>query len=93
MSAIHNSMDLASAKMATHECVTSTLDYSNSLRYGLPNTKLNKLQMVQNVAARVLIQIKKSDRRSMTAVRNDLHWLPVKAGIEFNNASPSMESK
>ncbi len=83
LSAIRSSLVLASAKMATHAFVTSTLDYSNSLFYGLPNTKLSKLQMVHNAAARVLIQVKKSDRRSMTAVRNDLYWLPIKAKIEF----------
>ncbi len=69
--------------MATHAFVTLTLDYSNSLFYGLPNTKLNKLQIVQNATVRVLIQVTKSDRRSMTAVRKDLHWLPIKARIEF----------
>ncbi len=69
--------------MVTHAFVTSTLDYSNSLFYGLPNKKLSKLQMVKNAAARVLIQVKKSDRRSMTAVRKDLHCLLIKARIEF----------
>ncbi len=66
LSAIHNSLELASLKMATHAFVTSTLEHSNSLFYGLPKTKRSKLQMVQNAAARVLIQVKKSDRRSMT---------------------------
>ncbi len=76
-------MDLASANMATRAFVTSTVDNSNSLFYGLPNTKLSKLQMVQNAAARVLIQDNKSDRKSMIAVRKDLHSLPIKARIEF----------
>ncbi len=56
-------------KVAAHASVTSTLDYGNSLLYGLPSTKLRKLQMIQNVSARVLIQAKKYDRISMTAVR------------------------
>ncbi len=63
--------------------VTSTLDYGNSLFYGLPYTKLRKLQMVQNVSARVLIQAKKYDRISMTAVRKNLCWLSIKARIDF----------
>ncbi len=71
LSAICSSLDLASAKMATHAFVTSTLDYSNSLFYGLPNTKPSKLQIIQNAAARVLIQVKKSDRKSMNAVRKE----------------------
>ncbi len=39
--------------------------------------------MVQNASARVLIQEKKHDRISMTAVRKNLHWLPIKARIDF----------
>ncbi len=42
-----------------------------------------KLQIVQNTSARVLIQAKKYDRISMTAVRKHLHWLPIKARIDF----------
>ena len=83
LSAIHNTLDIDSAKIATHAFVTSTLDYGNSLLYGLPKTKLNKLQVLQNAAARVVIKAHKSDRLSMTAVRKDLHWLPVEARIEF----------
>ncbi len=60
-----------------------TLDYGNSLLYGLPFTKLSKLQMVQNASARVLIQAKKYDRISMIAVRKNLHWLSIKAKIDF----------
>ncbi len=63
--------------------VTSTLDYGNSLLYGLPYTKLRKLQMVQNASVRVLIQAMKYDRISMTTARKNLHWLPFKARIDF----------
>ncbi len=69
--------------MATHAFVTLTLDYSNSLLHGLTYTKIRKLQMVQYASARVLIQAKKYDRISMNAVRKNLHWLPVKARIDF----------
>ncbi len=39
--------------------------------------------MVQNASARVLIQAKKYDIISMTAVRKNLHCLPIKAKIDF----------
>ncbi len=83
LAAIRNTLDLDSAKMPAHAFVTSTLDYGNSLLYGLPYTKLRKLQMVQNTSARVLIQAKKYDRISMTAVRKNLYWLPIKTRIDF----------
>ncbi len=64
LAAIRNTLDLDSAKIADHAFVTLTLDYYNSLLYGLPYTKLRKLQMVQNASASVLIQAKKHNRIS-----------------------------
>ncbi len=43
LDAIRNTLDLDSVKMAAYAFVTSTLDYGNSLLYGLPYTKLRKL--------------------------------------------------
>ncbi len=83
LAAIRNTLDLDSANMAFHTFVTSTLDYGNSLLYGLQYTNLRKFQMLQNASARVLIQAKKYDRISITAVRKHLHWLPIKARIDF----------
>ncbi len=83
LAAIRNTLDLDSAKMAAHAFVTSTLDYGTSLLYVLQYTKLRKLQMVHKASARVLIQAKKYDRISMTTVRKSLHWLPIKARIDF----------
>ncbi len=76
--AIHNILDLDSAKMAAHAFVTLTLDYGNSLLYGLPYSKVRTLQMVQNESARVLIQAKKYDRISMTAVKKNFTHYPLR---------------
>ena len=38
--------------MLIHSLVTSILDYCNILYHGIPDKQLNKLQRVQNVAAR-----------------------------------------
>ena len=59
----------------------SRLDYCNSIYYGLPNYQLKKLQNVQNRAARLIKGTRLSDR--ITPVLIDLHWLPVKARIEY----------
>ena len=61
--------------------VTSRLDYCNSLLYGLPNSALSKLQLVHNMAARVVSLTGKYEH--ITPVLKDLHWLPVKQRINY----------
>ena len=53
----------------------------NSILYGLPVTELNKLQRVQNVAARLISRTPKSHH--ITPILQQLHWLPVKDRISF----------
>ena len=49
--------------------------------YGLPDSKLQRLQRIQNLAARIVPRIPKYDHFS--PVLKALHWLPVKARILF----------
>ena len=58
-----------------HAFITARIDYCNSLLYGLPDYRINKLQRIQNAAARLICHI--------TPLLYDLHWLPVKFRIEF----------
>ena len=64
-----------------HCFVTSKLDFCNALLYGLPQYQINKLQNVQNAAARLIARLRKYDHISQTL--KDLHWLPVEQRIVF----------
>ena len=61
--------------------VLSKMDYCNSLFTGLPQNLLNKLQPVQNCAAKVCLRKRKFDH--VTPLLISLHWLPVKERIEY----------
>ena len=69
------------AKIIIHAFVVSKLDYCNSLLYGLPSHLIQKLQHVQNSAARLVNQCPRFCH--ITPVLRDLHWLPVSFRIEF----------
>ena len=61
--------------------VITRLDYCNSVCIGLPMNRLQRLQLVQNGAARVISQTKRYT--SITLTLNELHWLPVNKGCQF----------
>ncbi len=61
--------------------MTSRLDYCNALRGGCPASSINKLQIVQNAAARVLTRSRKYDH--ITPIVQSLHWLPIKFRISY----------
>ena len=63
--------------------VTSRIDYGNAVLCGISDRLLHRLGMVQRSAARVVLRIRRGDRRSMTAVLKQLHWLPAKYRIEY----------
>ena len=61
--------------------VTSRLDYCNGLLYGLTGVNLNRLQRMQNAAARCIL--KRTRDSSATAMLNKLHWLPIRKRIIY----------
>ncbi len=61
--------------------MTSRLDYCNALLDGCPASSINKLQIVQNAAARVLTRSRKYDH--ITLILQSLHWLPIKFRISY----------
>ncbi|XDV19494.1 hypothetical protein PO909_024959 [Leuciscus waleckii] len=64
-----------------HSFIFSRLDYGNALYYGIQHKSLNRLQLVQNVAARLLTGTRKNEH--ITPVLRELHWLPVFYRINF----------
>ena len=68
-------------KRLVNALVMSRLDYSNSLLYGLPKYQIDKLQRLQNTAARLVAGTRRSDH--IKPVLKDLHWLPIQSRIIF----------
>ena len=67
-----------------HAFVTSRLDNLNSLLVELPDCSLNKLQLIQNNAARLVAKEKKSSHA--TPLLKQLHWLPITYRIKYKIA-------
>ena len=65
-----------------HAFLTShLLDSCNGVLTGLPDKEINKLQRMQNAAARLVAGSKKQEH--ITPVLQILHWLPIRARIDF----------
>ena len=74
-------LNQADTERLVHAFVTSKLDSCNSILFGLPSYQIEKLQRVQNSAARLVTRTKKSEH--ISPVLYDLHWLTVKNRIIF----------
>ena len=70
-----------SARTLIQANVMSVLDFCNCLLYGLPSTLLDRLQKVQNLAARIVVPARK--HQHVTPVLMFLHWLPIKQCIDY----------
>ncbi len=74
-------LTVSDAEKLVHAFMTSRLDYCNALLGGCPASSINKLQIVQNAAARVLTRSRKYDY--ITPILQSLHWLPIKFRISY----------
>ena len=78
---LRNMLPVPDAEKLVHAFMTSRLDYCNALLGGCPASSINKLQVVQNAAARVLTRSRKYDH--ITPILQSLHWLPIKFRISY----------
>ena len=81
ISRIRKYLNRQSAESLVHAFVTSRLDFCNSVLYGLPGYLIERLQKVQNAAARVVTFTGKHEH--ITPVLYNLHWLPVEQRIMY----------
>lgn len=82
---IRRSLPRESAELLVHAFVSSRVDYCNSLLYGASAHVTRKLQAVLNTAARLITGLRRYDHIT-PALRDDLHWLPVKQRITYKVA-------
>ena len=75
----------SSAHDAVRALVLSRLDYCNSLLYATTSQNLQRLQLLQNHAVKLVYNKPKFTR--VTPLLNDLHWLPISKRIEFKIAT------
>ena len=64
--------------------IISRIDYCNSVVHGAPFCTIQKLQGVQNNAARIVLQAPR--RSDVNSLLQTLHWLPVEQRINYKLA-------
>jgi hypothetical protein len=74
-------LNKAATEKLIHSFVSSKLDSNNGLLYGIPKDKTDRLQRVQNAAARLVTLTSKYEH--VTPVLKSLHWLPISLRIEY----------
>ena len=78
---IRQHIDRHTCACVVNSLVTSRIDLNNALLAKAPATLINRRQLSQKNAARLVSGTKRGEH--ITPVLRDLHWLPVSARIVF----------
>ena len=76
---IRSHLTLTATRQIIQSLVISRLDFCNALYQGLPQYQLDRLQRVQNSAARLIPCVRRHEH--IFDVRMQLHWLPVEQRV------------
>ena len=79
---VRRSLTKESLLTLVHAFVTSRIDHCNAVLYGSSAYLLDRLQSVLNSAARLIRNVPKFNRIS-SAIRYELHWLPIERRIRY----------
>ena len=75
--------DIKSKLKLVHGLILTQIDFCNASLYGLPKTDLHGLQVILNAAVRIIVNMLRYSTDRITPGAIELHFLPVKARIEF----------
>ncbi|XP_060929417.1 uncharacterized protein LOC133003646 [Limanda limanda] len=81
ISKLRPTLTLSDAEKLVHAFISSRLDYCSSLFTGITGKNIQKLQFIQNSAARILMRVRKYEH--ITPILHSLHWLLVSTRIEY----------
>ena len=84
ISAIRHLLSVQATQTLVSAFVLSRIDYCNSLLVHCPQSLLQRVQKLQNNAARLVLRVPKSDH--ITPHLRSLHWLPIEARIKYKVA-------
>ena len=80
---IRNFISMDACKLLVHTLVMVRLDYCNALLCGAREDVIRQLERLQRQAARVVCKKYKNDHTSVTELMWGLHWLPIRARIQY----------
>ena len=83
---VRHSLNIESVKTSVHAFVTSRVDYYNSVLSSAPKKVTDKLQHVQNAAARLVTGTWKYERGLSRLMHDDLHGLVIPERVQYKLA-------